>query len=63
MRLIGNLSMMMEIVETILKVGLALILIKQAMVDNLSVLAREETLVFLLHLCRRVELLPLSPAE
>jgi len=63
MRLIGNLSPTKVSAEMILKVGLAQILIKQVMVDNLWVLAKEEILVFLLHLCRRVELPLLSLAE
>ena len=52
-----------ESAEMIQKVGLAQILITLAIADRRSILAKEGIFLFLLHLCRRVELQRLNQAE
>ena len=63
MKSIGNHSTTKESAETIHKVGLALILITQVTADRRSIPAKEGICLFLLHLCRRVELQRLNQAE
>ena len=52
-----------ESAEMIQKVGLAPILITPATAGRRSILAKEGICLFLLHLCRRVELQRLNQAE
>ena len=63
MKSIGNPSMMKESAETIQKVASAPILITPATAGRRSILAKEGISLFLLHLCRRVELQRLNQVE